>query len=586
MRLLIKISLRNLLRQKQRSILLGIGIAFGMTVLILANSFSNGLSDVLLNRIIKVMTGHFMVTMMEKPEKRVRSVVRDKERFIELIQENVEGQVLIREGITTQSMGGGHMPVQALGNAASAMIMIIGIPREGLMEQENVVLAGRVESVFEDQGLENPILLFDSIAEELNVQLHDTISVRFSTIYGQVQAARFTVVAILEAANPFMGMAAFTSQETLKPLLAMKEQETGSFSVVIENLDNPKRVIRQAENLHRALQPGVAGFIGRIGTGHQSELATVWAVDNQENSAVPLAQALGVDPGRLQPLWTTPNGVMVSEATARALGLAIGNQAMLDYDTKFEGSSDPYEVHVVGILPSSPIVSPSMVLVHPQVVYDTSLQTVPKEIPGLAPSDVLFPLLLKEWILLEMSPDQASMMKKFETLADREWRGLVIDVATMYAVASEVLQMELVLGMVTLVAVLILFFIILIGVINTLRMTIRERTREIGTVRAIGMQRSDVRWSFVLEVVFLTFFASLAGIVISLVVIRLLGFIELNVEGMFSIFLVERRLHFLPTVLDIGRNLVIILAIAAVTAFIPAGRAAKMGVADALRHVE
>ena len=65
--------------------------------------------------------------------------------------------------------------------------------------------------------------------------------------------------------------------------------------------------------------------------------------------------------------------------------------------------------------------------------------------------------------------------------------------------ASEVLKLEQVLNLITIIAVLILFFIILIGVVNTLRMTIRERTREIGTIRAIGMQKKDVRNVFILE---------------------------------------------------------------------------------------
>ena len=39
----------------------------------------------------------------------------------------------------------------------------------------------------------------------------------------------------------------------------------------------------------------------------------------------------------------------------------------------------------------------------------------------------------------------------------------------------------------------------MIGILNTLAIAIRERTREIGTLRAIGMQRRKVLWLFVLE---------------------------------------------------------------------------------------
>ena len=87
----------------------------------------------------------------------------------------------------------------------------------------------------------------------------------------------------------------------------------------------------------------------------------------------------------------------------------------------------------------------------------------------------------------------------------------MVDVESMYEMASDVLKLEGALNLITFGAVLVLFFIILIGVINTLRMTIRERTREIGTVRAIGMQKKDVRNSFILETMFLGLFSAIAG---------------------------------------------------------------------------
>ena len=133
---------------------------------------------------------------------------------------------------------------------------------------------------------------------------------------------------------------------------------------------------------------------------------------------------------------------------------------------------------------------------------------------------------------------------------------------------------------------MILFFIILIGVINTLRMTIRERTREIGTVRAIGMRQGDVGKSFMAEVMMLTVFAGVAGIILAFLVMKVVGLIPIHDEGFFSIFLVETHLHFVPSAVDVVSNLVMILAITFVTAFFPSRKAAKMSVSSALRHYE
>ena len=53
--------------------------------------------------------------------------------------------------------------------------------------------------------------------------------------------------------------------------------------------------------------------------------------------------------------------------------------------------------------------------------------------------------------------------------------------------------------------------IIVIGIMNTMWIAIRERTREIGTLRAIGMQRRGVLRMFLLESLMLGLFGTIAG---------------------------------------------------------------------------
>ena len=587
MKLLIKISLRNLLRQKQRNVLLGIGIAFGMTILILSNAFSHGLSDILLNRIIKIMTGHFVVMVQEKPEDKTRGLIRDKERMIKIIKDSVQGEVQITEGITTQSVGFGHRGMnQALGNGASSVIVVVGMDQENFLDQDHEVISGRLEDIYEESDKENPILIYDTIAENLNVKLNDTIRVRFSTVYGQVQAARFTVVSILKSANPFMSIAAFTSQETLKPLLGLKPHETGSLSIVINNLEQPEKVIEQAKRLNEALQPGAAGFKGEVKAGGISSPALVLGISPDEKKRREFAQKLQLKKGSAEDLWSDWKNALISENLAKRLSLNVGDTVSLTYPTKFEGTSSPQDVTIKAVFTPSALLSDEMVILDSKLLYQTFIPILPLNPPSIDRDSELFSYLLEEWTLLKMSPDRDSMINKYNDLSDEGWQGRIIDVATMYAMASEVLNMESVLKMVTLVAVLVLFFIILIGVVNTLRMTIRERTREIGTIRALGMQRNDVRWIFLLEITFLAFFASLAGTLFSFVLMKAATFLTLQPEGMFSIFLVDHHLHFLPTVSDIFTNLFIIVVITAITAIIPAHRASKLSVVEALRHVE
>ena len=156
----------------------------------------------------------------------------------------------------------------------------------------------------------------------------------------------------------------------------------------------------------------------------------------------------------------------------------------------------------------------------------------------------------------------------------------------MYETASDILKLEGVLKLITLIAVMIIFFIILIGVINTLRMSIRERTREIGTIRSIGMQRGDVKKMFLIETMMLTFISSVTGICLALISIVILGHFTIHTQSALNILLVDKHLHFVPIPISILKHVILIHIIAFITAYFPAQSAAKLEVTDALRHYE
>jgi putative ABC transport system permease protein len=95
----------------------------------------------------------------------------------------------------------------------------------------------------------------------------------------------------------------------------------------------------------------------------------------------------------------------------------------------------------------------------------------------------------------------------------RDWRG------TAGAVALYVYFMQIVLY----VGLFMLGGIVLILTMNSLVMSVFERTAEIGTMRAIGAQRGFIRGLFVVETSALTIFAGAAGVFLGSVVVLLLN---------------------------------------------------------------
>ncbi len=66
-----------------------------------------------------------------------------------------------------------------------------------------------------------------------------------------------------------------------------------------------------------------------------------------------------------------------------------------------------------------------------------------------------------------------------------------------------------------LVVLSVLLLVVMVGLTNTYRIIVFERSREIGTMRAMGLQRKGVQRIFVLEAVFLSLGGALAGIVLA-----------------------------------------------------------------------
>lgn len=130
---------------------------------------------------------------------------------------------------------------------------------------------------------------------------------------------------------------------------------------------------------------------------------------------------------------------------------------------------------------------------------------------------------------------------------------------------------------------IILGVIVLFTVINTMSMAVMERIDEIGTLRALGLQRSEVRGQFLLEGCLLGGLGAAGGAVIAELVALTINASNLHWTPPTSAGLVPLKL-FISGWLLAGTWLTLVV-LASLASFFPAGRASRMNIVDALRHV-
>ena len=138
-------------------------------------------------------------------------------------------------------------------------------------------------------------------------------------------------------------------------------------------------------------------------------------------------------------------------------------------------------------------------------------------------------------------------------------------------IATQQAQVNQILGLIyALLALAIL--IALIGIVNTLLLSVFERTREIGLLRAVGMRRRQVRTMIRAEAVILAVFGGLLGVVLG--------------TGLGVAFSMSLRQQGITDIVVPYANLALFVVVAALlglaAASWPARRAARLNVLDAI----
>ena len=244
------------------------------------------------------------------------------------------------------------------------------------------------------------------------------------------------------------------------------------------------------------------------------------------------------------------NGVLVHKDPAADLSLSIGDTVSATFPV-----SGPKELRVVGIFDDGSILGNWVI---DMTTYENGFDPARQ-------SDLFAAIELKEGTKVpEVRPqlDEVVINYPEAVLQDRTEYQETIE----GRIDTLLVTVNALVGFAVIIAVL--------GIVNTLMLSVFERTREIGLLRAVGMTRRQTRRMIRWEAIIIAVFGGVLGILVG----TLLGFIA--VQAMPESFITDFGI-------PVG-NFVFILIMCIVAgvlaAILPARRAARLNVLDAIAH--
>ena len=580
MKTLLFFAFRNILRQKRRAVLLGTAMALGTCFLVLAGSFVAGITQTLFDRVLVYVAGHASVIVCDRGytfRTALRNEIGIKSRIEKLPHVKRVSETM---GIMCRLVG--------TAKADNGILISVDLSQKQSKEEMDQTRDNfpMVSGSFGDLGrrdVDVPAILAKPKADYLGLKTGDQFAVRFQDSRGRRQVSHLTLVGVFQPSNSFMEAPLFVPLDRMK---AMMDMDSSDLPYLYLTLDNPQKYATAiGDSLRKIFQSRDAALPATVGKGKLVATGTACGIKTDSVSRARMDKSLSL----VRP-WK-PGKVVLPAAMAASLHVAPGDTVKIG--SGFSRIGDPMtdDAEVAGTWAPPP--GAENVVLWDEDAFQAA-RSFRKGKPGdsgqaqvAAASKVLDTLISPEWTVLPAARTTDAVKDQARQIGARSWKSPVVAVRTMYETGEQILKLAAALNVITLVAVLVLFLVILTGVVNTLRMTVRERTREIGTLRSLGMQAGQVMQLFLMETGLLALFSAFAGTALAGLAMFGLSRLAFGIEGNpLSILLVRGHLVFVPSLLHILIDILLVVGMAVLAAWRPAAVAARLSPATALRHHE
>ncbi|MET8277925.1 FtsX-like permease family protein [Micromonospora sp. NPDC005174] len=340
------------------------------------------------------------------------------------------------------------------------------------------------------------------------------------------------VTVILDSAK---GSISALAQDTIKAELVIAGQQGGPRPPSFD-----PSVLDQVKAL-----PGVRLVDGEYGDMARVDGQSTWVAASSEVASLRQifgAKATAGDIDRL-----SPTQMLASSDTAKSRGWSVGSTVTVQLTR-----GEPRTYTISGI-------------------YESSQLTNPVTLPPAAAKDFAIPQPIQGFIQLAPGARVADVQPQVETLLADSPEVSVADRDAFIKQQTSSLD-----GLLTMIQILLALAIVIavLGIVNTLALSVLERTRELGLLRAIGLRRGQTMGMITVEAVVISVFGALLGVAVGTglgaAVVE-----ALKDEGITDLILPWGQM---------GVFLGLAAIVGVVAAVVPAVRAARINVLGAIAH--
>jgi len=225
----IKIALRNVSRQKKRSVLLGGAIALGILVITLVNGFTQGALENVKDNFSYLLAGHVYVSEETRRE--------DGTRISQFNHPELVEQAIIDLGIDPQSIvrrSDFGATFLFHGKRASQQVQGVEWERETDLTERLILTQGSIERAMEDP---RGIVISQQAAELLGIEIGEELTVRLNTVSGQQNAGTFVVHGFMADPGILGNLSAYTNIRFANELLNIPTTSYQSLNITLGSMN-------------------------------------------------------------------------------------------------------------------------------------------------------------------------------------------------------------------------------------------------------------------------------------------------------------------------------------------------------------